>query len=280
VRELPTGIFRTLSGFRAYQWVPAPGYPEGRMASRRFPITATIAEMQRWREEQQLLARRKHLLLAPPSATGFLADADRYLESIRTTPGYEQRRRFVQEWALVFGERPRHEITGAEIRAQRDRWLAVGPKRVHERLPNGLMQWVEKPLPLSPRSVEDRLAALADLYTVLDGPDAPNPAKAFPEIRLPRSLDGWCYVYFLQAGPLVKIGRAVDVEDRVRRLQTMHPGPLQVVAAVPAHASLETAIQNRFRHLRRNGEWYVLEPELDQFIDRLRTGANPVALLW
>lgn len=251
------------------------------MASRRFPATASMADMQRWREDQRAAAERR-ALYAPqvPNGDGFLADAERYLEIIQTSAQYESRRRYIQEWAALFGQRLRNSITGSEVRAQRDQWLTSGPKHVQERLPNGRTAWVTKPLPLSAASVEERLRALADLYITLDGPDAPNPARAFPEIHLPRSLDGWCYVYFIQVGRCVKIGHAIDVEDRVRRLQTAHPASLHLLAAVPAHADLELAIQHRFRHLRQSGEWYAFEPELEEFIQRVRDGVNPVALLW
>ncbi len=98
--------------------------------------------------------------------------------------------------------------------------------------------------------------------------------------QLPRSLDGWCYVYFVRAGEHVKIGRAVDVAQRVRELQVGHPHPLALVVSVPAHAALELAIHRRFQHLRTQGEWFRIDDDLVAFIQALQRGANPIALLW
>lgn len=100
--------------------------------------------------------------------------------------------------------------------------------------------------------------------------------------HLPRSLDGWCYVYFAQAGDVVKIGRSIDPAQRLSELQTTHPEEIVLVATVATHASLETAVHERFHHLRTRdtGEWFRLEPELVAFIRAIQQGANPVALLF
>lgn len=105
-----------------------------------------------------------------------------------------------------------------------------------------------------------------------------QPAKEVE--NLPRSLSGWCYVYFLRSAGLVKIGRAVNVQQRVRELQTGHHRPLEVLAVIPAHAALEHAIHERFARARQSGEWFILTDELQEFIRKCQNGANPVALLW
>jgi len=97
---------------------------------------------------------------------------------------------------------------------------------------------------------------------------------------LPRSEDGWCYVYFVSAGTAIKIGRALDPVTRVERLQVGHPDKLVLLAAVPAHASFEQAVHRRFAAGRLNGEWFELTADLSDFIKQLQTGVNPVALLW
>lgn len=89
----------------------------------------------------------------------------------------------------------------------------------------------------------------------------------------------WCYVYFVQRGPMVKIGKTADVERRIESLQTANHEPLQLLAAIPAHGSLERAIHLRFAEWKKGGEWFQLVPPLTDFILRLKTGVNPVALL-
>ena len=39
-------------------------------------------------------------------------------------------------------------------------------------------------------------------------------------------------------------------------------------------------MQSRFAHLREQGDWFRLDPDLTAFIERLRQGVNPIALLW
>lgn len=100
--------------------------------------------------------------------------------------------------------------------------------------------------------------------------------------KLLKSLDGWCYVYFIQDGATVKIGRTNNPYIRLSELQTAHHRALTLVCAVPAHYSLEAAVHARFAHCRASetGEWFNLEPDLVEFIQRLQDGVNPVALLW
>jgi Meiotically Up-regulated Gene 113 (MUG113) protein len=106
--------------------------------------------------------------------------------------------------------------------------------------------------------------------------------RSFVPIACPpkKSLDGWCYVYVLQDGDHVKIGRTCDPELRLADLQTAHHRPLTLVCAVPAHAALERAIHDRFAHLKQKGEWFALDAALTAFIDAMAAGRNPVALLW
>jgi hypothetical protein len=58
VKPLPTGIARTPTGYRAFIHVSWPGYPNGRLVSKRFPPTA-LREAEAWREGQRIAARRR-----------------------------------------------------------------------------------------------------------------------------------------------------------------------------------------------------------------------------
>jgi integrase len=180
-KSLPPGITRVMRGdvcvgYRVFQWVPWQGYPNGRVRSKRFPATTTIRAMQDWQEDRRVEARRRKGETAVPTGIGFLADADRYLDTIATLPTWKERRTHMREWAAVFGETPSAAITSTDIRAQRDRWLTVGPKRV---LIKG-QGWVAQPIPLAPHSVNLRLRALENFFTVMF-PHADNPVRAVPE---------------------------------------------------------------------------------------------------
>lgn len=96
-----------------------------------------------------------------------------------------------------------------------------------------------------------------------------------------RSPESWCYIYAI-ASPdgCVKIGKANSPEERLKDLQRGSASPLELLVAVPAHAQLERAIHKKFKHCHLSGEWFKRTPELDAFIDALKAGQNPIALVW
>lgn len=98
--------------------------------------------------------------------------------------------------------------------------------------------------------------------------------------ELPRAPIGWCYIYFIRSENFVKIGKTRNPAGRFVTLQSAHHCELFLIAAVPAHRSIETALHQRFAHLRQNGEWFRMADELVEFIDLVKTGVNPFALLW
>lgn len=116
---------------------------------------------------------------------------------------------------------------------------------------------------------------------LLEAPTVMPPLRSPVERRgLSRSANGWCYVYFVQRGDQIKVGSAVEIPSRMKTLQTAHSAPLTLLAAVPGHVLIEKAIHRKFGHLRKSGEWFSADAELLAFIDALRSGANPIALLW
>jgi len=188
-KPLPAGITRTATGYRAFVWVKWPGYPKGRVRSKRFTRTPTyeptVKEAVAWQDDRRVEARRKKADDPVPVGEGFLADAERYLETVAAMPGIKDRRRHIRDWAARFGERPRTEIQPHEIRAQRDQWLTVGPKRVLVKPKGEPARWEARAIPLSASSVNQRLRALENLYTVLDGKDADNPVREVDEAEPP-----------------------------------------------------------------------------------------------
>lgn len=180
--DLPEGVQQTFRdgtwrGYRVTVRVPWPGYPKGRLLTKRFPQTATLNEMIAWREDQRVDARRRALAGTPLPAVvvGFAEDAERYLGAVQTMPQFEQRRYHIKLWVDLFGERDTRAIASHEIRAQRDRWRLRGPKWILE---DG--QRVLKPLPLSAQEVNLRLRALENMWTVL-WPNDPNIVRDVPE---------------------------------------------------------------------------------------------------
>jgi len=186
---LPTGVTRTPTGYRAFVWVPWPGYPDGRVRSKRFTRTATyeptLKEIEAWREDRRVEARRRKAEDPIPIGAGFLADAERYLDTVQAMVGIKDRQRHIRQWAALFGERPSPDVQPHEIRAQRDQWLTVGPKRVQVKVPGDKARFEDRAIPLSASSVNQRLRALENFYTVLYGRKGYNPVKEVDEAEPP-----------------------------------------------------------------------------------------------
>lgn len=184
-RPLPAGIKKTKIGYRVFVRVHQGA---GGLKSKRYKGKPPLKEMTDWQADTRSAWRtrsRQPEILKPAPATPptFPADAERYLEAVRAMPSIADRKQHIREWVAIIGDRPTASITSTEIRTQRDRWLTVGPKRrfkQHE----GQWQWVPMKEPLAPGSVNRRLRALENLFTVLD-PNGPNPVRDVPECEEP-----------------------------------------------------------------------------------------------
>lgn len=182
------GIQQTDFGFRAF--VRVKGFP---LQSKRFPKNTATDVMQDWRElrrakliikrtEKEKEAREKVL---PQIEETFAADATRYLASVTALTTFPERKTHIAAWVALFSDRLTQTIVPAEIRAQRDRWLTVGPKWQPTNGKRGKRILIEKPLAAS--SVNHRLRALENMWTVL-WPNLPNPVRQVPEAEEPRNL--------------------------------------------------------------------------------------------
>jgi integrase len=172
------GIHRHGSGWRA-----AVSHGRGRPKTYAyFPIDTPLAVMQAWRADEQAAARVKRKRRA--SRGTFAGDAPRYLDAVKAMPTYKERARDIALWVECFGDRRRDTITSTQIRAECQRWLTE---------PRGVDADGTPLPPLSPHTVNLRLRALSNLFTVLDGPRADNPARDVDEAEepetAPRDLD-------------------------------------------------------------------------------------------
>src|SRR6185437_1224824 len=64
------------------------------------------------------------------------------------------------------------------------------------------------------------------------------------------------YVIGSTASPLVKIGRSVDVDTRLRSIQNMSPAPLTVLWTTRGGRELEAQLHAAFAKYRVHGEWF------------------------
>lgn len=88
-------------------------------------------------------------------------------------------------------------------------------------------------------------------------------------------LDGDAYVYFIQAGAFVKIGRSRDPFARMAELQCAHPIELRMVAAVSCARAAETEREIHADMVSRRalGEWFALDFAIAAIVDDARRAA-------
>lgn len=76
------------------------------------------------------------------------------------------------------------------------------------------------------------------------------------------------FAYFIESGMtgLIKIGRSVNPESRLKSLQTASPDKLTLLKVIPEQVVSESELHERFAHLRRQGEWFESSEEIREFI--------------
>lgn len=97
----------------------------------------------------------------------------------------------------------------------------------------------------------------------LEAPFVPAIARR----KLP--VNGWVYFILGADSGRFKIGRALDVEKRIKAMQTGCSETLSVYGVLPAvsPAALERALHKRFASCRVQGEWFSGAEEIAEFVD-------------
>jgi integrase len=155
-KSLEPGIRKTVSGWQV--WLRR----DGQMRSKHFPKGADLSDLRRWRE-RQIGLRMAHA--DAPLETGTLQqDVRVYLELIQGLVTYQNRVGWMREWVKALGPTtPRGTVTAYDIKRVLERWRRKG---------------------LSPATLNLRLAALQNLYRLLDG-KGHNPTKEVTPYRVP-----------------------------------------------------------------------------------------------
>lgn len=166
------GIYRHGAGWRA---VVSRGRDQA-PSTRHFPIDTPLGVIQEWRADER--ARLRLTRKARASMGTFEGDARAYLRAVQALTTHKTRVKDIERWIAIFGTRRRDTITSAEIRGWRDTWMKQPRAK-------------DKP-PYAASTINHRLRALSNLWTVLDGRRAPNPVRDVPEVTepdpLPRAL--------------------------------------------------------------------------------------------
>lgn len=69
-------------------------------------------------------------------------------------------------------------------------------------------------------------------------------------------------VYFIKCNEYVKIGVAMDVEQRLYELQTGNPYNLVLIGKIPGGYRTEGILHKRFREMHIVREWFILTQEM------------------
>jgi integrase len=215
------GIRRHGRGWQASVYVAGAG-----RRFEAFPIDTPMSVIEAWRTSTRLrLELEAHE--RPIAAAGtFGKDAERYLTAVRAMPDYQGRAYDIARWIDAFGERRTLEIKAYEIRAQRDKWLTVGPKRIYDK---AVRAFVEKPLPLAASTVNHRMRALENLYTVLY-PQGYNPVKQVPEADEPDAADRSLSYDVIEAILAVMPDRGRGIRGRSRSTISKSKARLRLMA--------------------------------------------------
>lgn len=87
------------------------------------------------------------------------------------------------------------------------------------------------------------------------------------------------FTYVIQGAPLspVKIGRASDIDSRLRSLQTGSPHELRVLLVL--EGDVESELHVRFKDDRINGEWFRWSKKIESFISE-KNKCRPLSEVW
>jgi len=77
------------------------------------------------------------------------------------------------------------------------------------------------------------------------------------------------YIYFIEAGDMVKIGYSTHPNKRFMDLQITSPVPLTLNYLIPGDPGLERHLHKQFAHLRAHGEWFVEKQLIIQSVRKI-----------
>lgn len=132
--------------------------------------------------------------------------------------------------------------------------------------------------PINPSLVPDALDMLLTplghrLADIRWRPDSTKPHDG--EKQRAAEVDASNFVYFLAAGPFLKIGKTSGAPDaRIRELQTGCPFPIHLVAHTTGGMKRERELHKQFAKYRAHGEWFRHEGDLAVFVQELAGGLS------
>ena len=129
---------------------------------KRFRLDTPIDVIQAWQDRERERLSYCGRAMKPERGT-LAADVDRYLDQVRHLAGWVSLRSELRAWVALFPQTNRYRLTAAEVRQARSTWLDAG---------------------LQPKTINNRVAALARLFHQLDGRRAPTPCDDVTPLRV------------------------------------------------------------------------------------------------
>ena len=83
---------------------------------------------------------------------------------------------------------------------------------------------------------------------------------------------GYTWVYFMECGKFIKIGRAINPRSRLGGMQSGCPYPIKFLAAFEGLESMEKEMQDSFTDCHHRGEWYHATDDLYAFVGSVKKG--------
>ncbi|WP_216596322.1 GIY-YIG nuclease family protein [Allocoleopsis franciscana] len=84
------------------------------------------------------------------------------------------------------------------------------------------------------------------------------------------------FIYFIlnEDSKAIKIGRAKNLENRIKSLQTSSPTQLKLIKSIQVESGekaqqLEQSLHKKFQEIRLAGEWFKIREDLLDYIEQI-----------
>jgi hypothetical protein len=128
------------------------------------------------------------------------------------------------------------------------------------RVPHGTVKrWVHEGMPVDRHATRKRCWVPVQAATKWLESRQPHTAKYYES----------SYIYVAQRRPdgAIKIGWTRDIERRLRELRKGIRSPVTLIACVPGDHAGELSLQERFAAHRVDGEWFMCEGRVAEFVE-------------
>jgi integrase len=161
-KRIGKGIYRDAYGISAT--VKVGSGRDALQREKRYPFDTAFKEMREWQDKMRADLRKQAGRPASTARKGTLAaDATRFLKMMKGRASYKSLRSEMQAWTTIYGRLRRSHLTAEHVKIARGQWQEAG---------------------FSPKTCNNRLQALRQLYHGLDGDEAPTPIDKVKPLKV------------------------------------------------------------------------------------------------